>query len=163
MRAFFSKYELTVRYKVRYFLNATRLTEIETCVDLVTKINVSWDVNSFCWFGFEKVFTWLNAIHFHAVRSCFVLDTYTVCFAAKTRDLLFSGSKKSFEVPKDANCNDIYPCMAGDEVAMEEEMSPCSRQLLLTNTGELTNPVTEQRPANAFQALMMAKQGICFI
>ncbi|XP_045168639.2 apoptosis regulatory protein Siva-like isoform X1 [Mercenaria mercenaria] len=74
----------------------------------------------------------------------------------RTRALLFSGSKRSFDVPRDANCNEIYPTVtaSSDEVNMED----ChERQMLITNTGQLTNPEQNDKPANAFQALMMAR------
>ena len=71
---------------------------------------------------------------------------------------MFSGSKRSFDVAKDANCNEIYPGVVEGSEAMEEEMLACPRQMMLTSSGELTHPVTEDKPTNAFQALMMAKQ-----
>ncbi|KAL4237473.1 Apoptosis regulatory protein Siva [Mactra antiquata] len=71
----------------------------------------------------------------------------------RTRDLLFSGSKRSFDVPKDANCNEIYP----DQEPMEQTM--CNGQMQISNVGHLTNPALDCGQPNAFQALMMARKG----
>ncbi|XP_052768426.1 apoptosis regulatory protein Siva-like isoform X2 [Mya arenaria] len=73
----------------------------------------------------------------------------------RTRDLLFSGSKRSFEVPKDANCNDIY---VRDDIAMDDQMEECPRQLHITPSGQLANMASENKPTNAFDALMNARR-----
>lgn len=76
----------------------------------------------------------------------------------RTHSLLFSGAKRSFEVPTDANCNEIYDSVPGGD-SMEEEMPVCPRQLTITNSGQLTNSGADHTPVNAFQALMNARKG----
>ena len=91
------------------------------------------------------------------LNSCILICTFT----DRTRELLFSGSKRSFDIPRDANGNEIYPTIIApvEDVNMEEDTSH-DRQMLITNTGQLTAPEQNNKPANAFQALMMARKGI---
>ena len=78
-------------------------------------------------------------------------------FSERTRELLFSGSKRSFEIPKDANCNNIY---VEEESPMESDVTECPRQLQITAAGLLVNPAAEGRPVNALEAMMIARRGL---
>ncbi|XP_052273946.1 apoptosis regulatory protein Siva-like isoform X2 [Dreissena polymorpha] len=73
----------------------------------------------------------------------------------RTKELLFSGSKRSFDIPKDANSNDIY---LPEDVCMEDEMQVCDRQMHITPSGQLSNPEACSRSTNAFQAMMNARK-----
>ncbi|XP_060559850.1 apoptosis regulatory protein Siva-like isoform X2 [Ruditapes philippinarum] len=77
----------------------------------------------------------------------------------RTRELLFSGSKRSFDIPRDANGNEIFPTVIApvEDINMEDEVSH-DKQMLISNTGQLTAPEQDTKPTNAFQALMMARK-----
>jgi hypothetical protein len=82
-------------------------------------------------------------------------------FTDRTRELLFSGSKRSFDIPRDANGNEIFPTVIApvEDINMEDEVSH-DKQMLISNTGQLTAPEQDTKPTNAFQALMMARKGM---